>query len=41
MKSGKISFNTEKDATKETTDTGGNIPVCPVDLLIGMRSLMA
>ena len=40
-KSGKVSFNTEKDTDKEAIDIGDNIPVCPVDLMIGMRSLKA
>ena len=40
-KSGKVSFNTEKDTDKEAIDIGDNIPVCPVDLMIGMRSLEA
>ena len=40
-KSGKIPFNTEKDTNIEAIDIGGNIPVCPVDFMIGMRSLEA
>ena len=40
-KSGNIPFNTEKDTDKEAIDIGENIPVCPVDLMIGMRSLEA